>query len=864
MLDHHVETLGAGVEGVGEIAHGAQFGGFRDALGQQERNVGGRVDVAGDADAVVHLDVVIVDGDVEAAARGDHETAREAGRLFRTQRFGEVELADGAVRTHGGNAQRHGRAEGEARRQVLGELLARGRRAEAGRERTADGDGVVEGITGADLAVERVTEVVEVIVARSHADIEAFHRRGFEIDIGRIVVAAAFNHRRRAEALEAVGARQRGLDAHEGRRRGTRCGAGHRRTGQGALHQALRGEGADFPRRAVAKAHFEGFTAHFETPGDEQRLGKADFRLGAEVRVEVEFTLHELAHVEIGRRRRAERGVQRVAHEIADLVLPIHQREVILDAPLGALEAGNDAQILVGGFEERHETVVEAGDLVEGQPGGAVDVPQGAALIVEADAVEIGRVQRAARGGGAGAAGDRIMRDGQRRTQVEVVALALPAIVAERIEGGVAGRDLHVDHGAIGAVFRATQAVAGREIGDAAGSGQRRDRRTRHRAVPDILVDEFAGDVEEAAIFTDLGAIEGGDLRVLAVAAIGLAIAGGHFKAGVAAQAEVDHAGDGVRAVLGGSAVTQHFEAADGGTRDLRQVGALGTGIERAGGHLHEGRTVHALAVDENEDLVRRQAAQGGRTHEGRGVTQQVALLVERRHQGLQDGLQLRRRLGLEVIGAEHVDRHGAFQHGAVRPAGAGHDDGGVFLGFGGGSGLIVGGGFGRHGRHGGARQHKRDQRGGELEFDPAGLFVLHCHVSPLVLFRSRLPRPEALPCKTARHPAAAGAGRASIWPLGKGKRPAPSGNTRLHLSTNLIFQTCNARAARVPQTPIIRRFTYAICAPRRLAAGLLLQCYTCSCRSGGKNHAHARFRSATKAAFPSARSARPRRRNRP
>jgi hypothetical protein len=77
----------------------------------------------------------------------------------------------------------------------------------------------------------------------------------------------------------------------------------------------------------------------------------------------------------------------------------------------------------------------------------------------------------------------------------------LPAIVAEGIDFiTIANRHGGVPHHAIGAVGRLAELVARGTRRRDAGSDQRGDFRTRHRTIEHVLIDEFAGDVEEAAI----------------------------------------------------------------------------------------------------------------------------------------------------------------------------------------------------------------------------------------------------------------------------------------------------------------------------------------------------------------------------
>ena len=67
-------------------------------------------------------------------------------------------------------------------------------------------------------------------------------------------------------------------------------------------------------------------------------------------------------------------------------------------------------------------------------------------------------------------------------------------------------------------------------------------------------------------------------------------------------QVDVDHAGNGVRAVLCRSAIAQHINGLDGAAGYLVQVGGLeSTAV--AGVH-HHGRAVHSLAIDQDQSLI--------------------------------------------------------------------------------------------------------------------------------------------------------------------------------------------------------------------------------------------------------------------
>ena len=73
------------------------------------------------------------------------------------------------------------------------------------------------------------------------------------------------------------------------------------------------------------------------------------------------------------------------------------------------------------------------------------------------------------------------------------------------------------------------------------------------------------------------------------------------------------------------------------------------------------------LAVDENQQVVRRQAPQSGGSHQGRLVVDAVALDVVGRGQGAQDVVHVDGGLGAQLFGVENVDGSGRLPLGARR-----------------------------------------------------------------------------------------------------------------------------------------------------------------------------------------------------
>jgi hypothetical protein len=126
----------------------------------------------------------------------------------------------------------------------------------------------------------------------------------------------------------------------------------------------------------------------------------------------------------------------------------------------------------------------------------------------------------------------------------------------------------------------------------------------------------------------------------------------------ILARDEVDHAGDGVRAVQRGSAVAQDFDALDGSEGDGVQVGSRR--VERAVGD--------ATAVQQHEGLVRAQAAQVGEGSAAGGSTNGLRrrLLNLHRADALHDLLDGRDALLLQVVRLDDGDRLGGFRVDAL------------------------------------------------------------------------------------------------------------------------------------------------------------------------------------------------------
>ena len=138
---------------------------------------------------------------------------------------------------------------------------------------------------------------------------------------------------------------------------------------------------------------------------------------------------------------------------------------------------------------------------------------------------------------------------------------------------------------------------------------------------------------------------------------------------------EVDDAGDRVGAVHGGRAARQHFDALDQRRRNLVQVGRGRGVLRRIAGH-------QAAAVDQHERALRAEVAQIDGRRAGRAVRQVAAEVGERLRQVVDQVLDARHALDLDLFGAHGRHRADAREIG-LRNARAGHDhflDGRVFL----------------------------------------------------------------------------------------------------------------------------------------------------------------------------------------
>ncbi|CRP40003.1 hypothetical protein PAERUG_E5_London_17_VIM_2_12_12_00506 [Pseudomonas aeruginosa] len=133
---------------------------------------------------------------------------------------------------------------------------------------------------------------------------------------------------------------------------------------------------------------------------------------------------------------------------------------------------------------------------------------------------------------------------------------------------------------------------------------------------------------------------------------------------------DIDHPGDGVRAVLRRGAVAQHLDALDGGERDGIQVDPGGAALQPAA-DIDVGGLVTALAVHQHQHVVGTQAAQRLRVGQRRSVVG-LGLARQRGQQAHQGVAQVAAATVAQLLGADHIDRCQALAGLDIGLAGAG------------------------------------------------------------------------------------------------------------------------------------------------------------------------------------------------
>ena len=387
--------------------------------------------------------------------------------------------------------------------------------------------------------------------------------------------------------------------------------------------------------------------------------GRAETEVGRAGEVEVVNQLGEeqAASVETVLAAGPDGGVSGVGDGEAELVGTPDRANVPVPGPGLALEATTERIVDDVGIDLRKE---------------AVRVNRADRAIVAGAAEEAGRLAVALGGATEEIGGDAAIHRQlgvHEETVVPGLGIALP--VVEAIDGGLArvegvGR---VDRGEAGAeiTIEGIERPGGGHAAEVllAGIGQ--------RAVGAAAV---AGEdrCEDEAVLAERGAVIGGGLTHNAIALLGETIGGVETVTHGAVEHHIQHAGDGIGSILCRSAVTEHLDAPDSGAGDGVEVDRNGAAADEAV-HVHQRAGVAALAVDEQQRLVGREAAQCGRTNVVRAVTDRGARKIEGGHQRLEHLGRLGVPAEVEVEVREHVDRHDRLGDRTRIEARAGGDD---------------------------------------------------------------------------------------------------------------------------------------------------------------------------------------------
>ena len=131
-------------------------------------------------------------------------------------------------------------------------------------------------------------------------------------------------------------------------------------------------------------------------------------------------------------------------------------------------------------------------------------------------------------------------------------------------------------------------------------------------------------------------------------------------------QDDVDHTGDRVGPVLGRRAVTQDLDAIDRTAGQRVEVHAARSSPHAVGEGVEDRHLMPAPAVEENQRMVRAQAAHRKGTHDVVRIRDALPREIDRRCQILQDLTRLARALLRNLLGRENVHRDRELLPGGV------------------------------------------------------------------------------------------------------------------------------------------------------------------------------------------------------
>ncbi len=381
-------------------------------------------------------------------------------------------------------------------------------------------------------------------------------------------------------------------------------------------------------RLGLARADLIGLAARFQTKGHVQRTGQTDVISAVGVDAEYQLIIGDRTGVEVGLGLGTVRGVDGVVDAVVQRITAIAQADVDIEAARLSAHAAVGRQVLGVHPDQRQVTVRE--DFR--QRVAITGRRKGRTLLITRPAIgRPGGVQRLARIGV-----DR---------PVGAFRIAEPAGDALRHGGRVQ----------VGAVAVVTVAVLCRHGQEAV--------RPQGKALP--CRDRQLLAVGEVLL---AGVRQGHAGQIRTIGRRSAAAAGGF------AQTQVDHARNGVRAILGRCAVTQHFDAIQSRAGNGVQVDRRRTAPDRAVG-VHLGRDVATDAVDQHQRLIRSLTTQGRRANRVRAVGQRRAREGDGRHGDRQLRRQFRRTALLQRLTGDDVDGHQGVQTGAARNARPGDDD---------------------------------------------------------------------------------------------------------------------------------------------------------------------------------------------
>ena len=638
IAEGHIDAFGLGVDGVGEVATATDRG--QTLRGEEVGHRRARV-ITGKDDAVLDVGAVEINRGGEVGEGLGGEADALAGGFLGLKIRSAEGLGEGQGDREGAHFEEH--AADVVGRRGAEPLLRQVRGAEAGAHRATERERFGNGQTGGELAGAVGAEIAVLLKATGRRDEPLLGDVLLEIDVGRFGVAG-------------VGAGIGGFETTEDLRADRSEGA--------SIWAVDDADAAVAVRIGLAGADFVLFPAQLGAEGDLERGFEANFKLVGEFEVGRPLVKREFTVVEAGLAGGAEGGVFGLSGHVVEDVAAVNGAEVPGPTAGFAFEAGADGVIGDLGLNDREETVringadgvVLAGTTEEAGAFGVFDAA--AAEEVEFEAVIEGEFA------------------------VEPDALVFGARVAEAVVVAVDGGFAGIERAAGGAEAGAGAVVAG-DGGLGAGRGVGAEillARIGFDAAGRAVVADVRGE-EERAAFAQFGAGVGVDFQIATVAALGGAVSDGGTPADVFTEDDVDDASDGVGAVLRGGAVTEHFDAADGGGRDgveIRGDGAAADGAvevdERAG--------VAAFAVDQHEGLVGGETTQRGGTDVVRAVGERGTREIKRRDERL-DGLG---RLGVaalvDVVAGDDVDRHGRLGDGAVIETRASRNEGFEFDDF--------------------------------------------------------------------------------------------------------------------------------------------------------------------------------------